>query len=55
MRAVKHQKASASLRMTYRMGDARSDMPCSIPSKYILTFSLYMMVQYHTSKLVRQF
>ena len=33
MRAVKHQKASASLRMTYRMGDARSDMPCTIFSK----------------------
>ena len=30
IRAVKHQKASASLRMMYRMGDAKSDMPCSI-------------------------
>lgn len=30
MRAVKHQKASASSRMMYKMGDARSDMPCIV-------------------------
>ena len=29
MRAVKHQKASASSCMTYRSGDSRSDMPCT--------------------------
>ena len=34
MKAVKHQKALASSLMIYKMGDARSDMPCStkIPS-----------------------
>lgn len=29
MKAVKHQKALASSLMMYKMGDARSDMPCS--------------------------
>lgn len=38
IKAVKHQNALASSLMMYRIGDARSDMPCSKVTLVVVTF-----------------